>query len=173
MAPMNKILVAVDGSAPSMLAARLGFQLAQATGARLTAAYAVVLIVMAGEIPFTVVTDIMDAELARGKEVLQEEVEDLGSPDVLTVPLEGPVAERLAELAEHEAFDLVVVGSRGRNAVTRMLLGSVLTWDVEALCRCRVAPPRTGVANRGVSHPIWRTPCSVLGPPSPCERRTT
>ena len=122
---MNKILVAVDGSLPSMRAARLALELAQATGARLTAAYCVVPVVMAGEVPFTFVPDLVEAELARGKEVLEEVVKELGSPDVLTLLLEGPVAERLAEVAEQDGFDLVAVGSRGRHAVTRMLLGSV------------------------------------------------
>jgi len=122
---MKKILVAVDGSKPSMLAARLALELAQATGATLTVAYSVPPTMMPGEVPFTVINDIVKAEIARGKEVLQEVVKESGVPTVASLELEGPVAERLAEVAEQDGYDLVVVGSRGRNAVARMFLGSV------------------------------------------------
>jgi nucleotide-binding universal stress UspA family protein len=52
-------------------------------------------------------------------------VKESGVPTVASLELEGPVAERLAEVAEQDGYDLVVVGSRGRNAVARMFLGSV------------------------------------------------
>ncbi len=120
---MKKILVAVDGSSPSLLAARLAQELATATGATLTAAFCVAPLVMAGEIPFTMIGEVMDAEVARGREVLKEVAKELGVVEPRL--LEGSVAESLAEVAEHDGFDLVVVGSRGRNAVARMLLGSV------------------------------------------------
>ena len=67
----------------------------------------------------------MKAEIARGKEVLEQVVKELGTPNVTTLELEGPIAERVAETAEQDGFDLVVVGSRGRNAVARVFLGSV------------------------------------------------
>ena len=78
---MKKILVAVDGSPQSLGAARLGQEIASATGASLT--------------------------------------------EVRTIELEGPAAERIADLAENDGYDLVVVGSRGRNVVARVFLGSV------------------------------------------------
>ena len=127
---MKKILVAVDGSAPSLVAARLARELAQATGAELTAVYALVPMVMAGELPFSIMPDLMEAELARGREVLKDVVKELGVPDASTFLLEGPVAECVSQFAETEGYDLVVVGSRGRHAVTRMLLGSVAEYCV-------------------------------------------
>ncbi len=122
---MKKILVAVDGSKPSLDAARLALELATATKASLTAVYAVVPILIPGDAPFTVVNEVMAAETARAKAVLAEVREALGSPEMATVDVEGPAAERVAKLAETEGFDLVVVGSRGRNAAARVLLGSV------------------------------------------------
>lgn len=122
---MKKILVAVDGSKPSLDAARLALELAQATKATLTVVYSVVPMLMPGEVPFTVVSDVMKAEVQRGKNVLAEVIKELGAPGVLSVEVEGPAAERISELAIEDGFDLVVVGSRGRNAVARLFLGSV------------------------------------------------
>ncbi|MBS1152207.1 MAG: universal stress protein UspA, partial [Myxococcaceae bacterium] len=109
----------------SLDAARLALEIAQATHATLTAAYSVPPMMMPGDVPFTVVSEVLKAEVARGKQVLAEVREQLGNPDLTLVELEGSPAERVAQLAEDEGFDLVVVGSRGRNAVARMFLGSV------------------------------------------------
>ena len=122
---MKKILVAVDGSKPSMDAARMGLELAAATGATLTLAYSVPPLLMPGEVPFTAVNEVLAAEKARGKTILKQMLDELGTPSLATHELEGPVAESIAALAEGEGYDLVVVGSRGRHAVARLFLGSV------------------------------------------------
>lgn len=122
---LKKILVAVDGSEPSLKAARLALEIATATGAKLTAAYVVAPMMLPGEVPFTVVHQVLTAEVARGKDVLAEVVDQLGNPAMKTEELQGSPAEAIAQLAEQSDFDLVVVGSRGRGAVARVLLGSV------------------------------------------------
>ena len=124
MENMKKILAAVDGSKPSMHAARLGLEIAQGMGAELTLIYSVPPVAMPGEVPFTVVNDVVKAEVARGNEIVNEAVRDLGGR-LKGMVVEGPPAERIAELAEADGYDLVVVGSRGRNAVARLFLGSV------------------------------------------------
>jgi nucleotide-binding universal stress UspA family protein len=131
---MKKILVAVDGSEPSLHAARMAQELATALGATLTVAYSVPPMLIPGEVPFTVVNDVVKAEVERGKKVLDEVVKALGNPSFTTLELEGPPAERIAEEAENEGYDLVVVGSRGRNAVARLFLGSVADRLVH-ICR--------------------------------------
>jgi nucleotide-binding universal stress UspA family protein len=132
--PMKKILVAVDGSEASLHAARMALGLANATGAALTVAYSVPPMLIPGEVPFTVVNDVVKAEVVRGKQLLDEVAKALGDPNLRTVELEGSPAETIAELAENEGFDLVVVGSRGRNAVARLFLGSIADRLVH-ICR--------------------------------------
>ncbi len=122
---MKKILVAVDGSPQSLGAARLGQQIASATGASLTLAYSVPMLMPAGDLPLLMMGDVVKAELERGHLLLAEAVKQLGDTEVRTIELEGPAAERIADLAENDGYDLVVVGSRGRNVVARVFLGSV------------------------------------------------
>lgn len=124
---MNKILVAVDGSASSLHAARLALELARATGARLTVAHSVQPMNLPGELPFVIAGDVIKAEIARGKELLAKAIKELGATDVIALELEGSPAERIAEVAEKDGYDLVVVGSRGLNAIARVFLGSVAT----------------------------------------------
>jgi len=131
---MKKILVAVDGSEPSLHAARLALALAQATGAQLTITYCVAPMLIPGQVPFTVVADVVKAEVERGKQLLEETARALGDPSIRTAMLEGSPAERIAEEAENEDFEMVVVGSRGRGAVARVLLGSTADRLVH-ICR--------------------------------------
>ena len=121
---MKKILVAVDGSPQSMHAARLALEIAEGMRASLTAIYSVPPVIVPGEVPFTVINDVHQAGILAGKQLLAETVKHLGGK-AIALQVEGPPAMRIAETAEAEGFDLVVVGSRGRNAVARIVLGSV------------------------------------------------
>lgn len=71
--------------------------------------------------------EIVAAQRAGGEAILREVMATL--EPVLPVPstlnLHGPVAETLADTALHGGFDLLVVGTKGRGAVSRVLLGSV------------------------------------------------
>jgi nucleotide-binding universal stress UspA family protein len=49
----------------------------------------------------------------------------------------GIAAERLADLADDEAADMIVVGSRGRGAFKAAFLGSV-SGDLIGVARCPV-----------------------------------
>jgi nucleotide-binding universal stress UspA family protein len=62
-----------------------------------------------------------------GRKILKKMNAEVASSgvEVKFVLLHGPAGEAVAKLAAAEDYDLVVVGVRGRNAVSRFLLGSV------------------------------------------------
>ena len=59
----------------------------------------------------------------------------------------GYAAERLADLADEEGADLIVVGSRGRGAIKAAFLGSVST-SLIGVARCPVLVVPPGAADR-------------------------
>jgi nucleotide-binding universal stress UspA family protein len=122
---MKKILVAVDGSPPSLRAAQLAKEIADATGASLTLAHSVPTPILPGDVSIQLVTDVLKAETERGRILLAEAAKALNHPGLKALQLEGGPAEQIADVADRDGYDLVVVGSRGRNAVARVLLGSV------------------------------------------------
>jgi nucleotide-binding universal stress UspA family protein len=123
---MKRILVGVDGSLESRAAADYAAIIARQTGAQITLAY--VLPVPVPLAPDGYVQSLAAWELAEreyGMSLLRELAARLTGLNVETVSPSGPAAETLADLAKAGDVDLVVVGHRGRGAVTRLLLGSV------------------------------------------------
>ncbi len=60
--------------------------------------------------------------LARGR----DQMKAYGIPSVTTVVVSAPSpAQEIVSFAERERFDLIVIGSQGRNASRRFFLGSV------------------------------------------------
>jgi nucleotide-binding universal stress UspA family protein len=59
----------------------------------------------------------------------------------------GYAAERLADLADEEGAEMIVVGSRGRGAFKAAVLGSVST-SLIGVARCPVLVVPPGAANR-------------------------
>jgi nucleotide-binding universal stress UspA family protein len=122
---MKHVIVAVDGSEPSLKGARTALEYAQPFGAKVTLVYVVAPAVMPGDAPWAPLDELHQAELARGQQLLGKAVEALGSPTVSCMVKLGPPAETIAQIAEAQAADMVVVGSRGLGAVKRLLVGSV------------------------------------------------
>jgi nucleotide-binding universal stress UspA family protein len=125
---MKRILVGVDGSREATAAVEAAAGLARSVGANVMLAYVVPRRPPPGPASFA-------PDLARADNLEQSHAAGLlreaemrctsaGVP-VDSETLVGPVAERLAHLAESDGYDLVVVGHRGRGGVTRALLGSV------------------------------------------------
>ena len=125
-----KILLALDGSAPSMVARDLvaGLPWPEGTLVQLLAAYQVPADWTAGVgSSMDWIGDVEDAERDR----LTEELEVLAGPLVengLTVErhvLRGRAANVVTDFAAEAECDLIVTGSRGRGQLGSMLLGSV------------------------------------------------
>ncbi len=123
---MKRILVGVDGSLESRAAADLAADLARQMGAQITLAY--VLPVPVPMSPDGYLESLASWELAEreyGASLLRELAARLTGVGVETVSPSGPPAETLSDLAKAGDVDMVVVGHRGRGAVSRLLLGSV------------------------------------------------
>ena len=126
---MKRILVGVDGSRESLQAALLAANLAHQTHRSLELAH-----VLPDAVPMP--PEAFSAELAtwrkdvaeEGTKLLKTIRERVDRPDTesrSTLVESARPAEALAELAKEHDIDLVVVGHRGRSAMTRALLGSV------------------------------------------------
>jgi nucleotide-binding universal stress UspA family protein len=137
---MKGILVGVDGSAQSREAVRLAAKIAGGMGARLHVAWVAPRLEPMGihDFPPTVREWSRQNEergLAMLREVVDTELHPFGDPDVEGEPLatalpevellRGSPAEEIARRAERGDIDMVVVGSRGKGAAARLLLGSV------------------------------------------------
>jgi nucleotide-binding universal stress UspA family protein len=126
---MKRILVGVDGSKESLQAAVLAANLAHQTKRSLELAHVLPDAVAAPPEAFSAELAIWRKDIAEeGNRLLKEVRTRVERPETdsrSTLVESARPAEALAELANEPDIDLVVVGHRGRSAVTRALLGSV------------------------------------------------
>jgi nucleotide-binding universal stress UspA family protein len=125
----RKIMVATDGSEHVRKAIATAIEIAKLSGAKLYAVY-----VMAND-EFSM-SDPKNAELEKtfvdyfrneGKAATAF-VETSGKAEnveVVSVILEGSPAHEIVNFAEGNDIDLVVMGTHGKNAIERFLLGSI------------------------------------------------
>lgn len=107
-----------------MHAVRKALELGDKLGAEVTLAHVVPHVFIPAEVPFDAGRLADEAQRA-GETLLTQAASELGRPGISRVCLRGSPGEALAELAESGHYDLVVVGSKGRGAVSRMLVGSI------------------------------------------------
>lgn len=149
----GSIICGIDGSEESRSALRVAADLADRLGLRLVMAYVSPEAVFAGgsEPQGPLVT--LTAELSRiGEQLLERAAEAEAVPHAERRVLHGLPAERLVDLADEEAADLIVVGSRGRGAFKRAFLGSVSS-DVIGLARRPVLVVSAGASAAGAASP--------------------
>jgi len=119
----KRILLATDGSEDAALAARAAVDLALGAGAELHVMHAW------QAVPTTRFEAFVRARLsAEARELLEAQAALLGKAgaNVAGAHLrEGPPVDEVLDLAGEIGADLVVVGSRGRGSVKRLVLGSV------------------------------------------------
>jgi len=146
----TSIVCGVDGSEQSGAALAVAAGLVERLGGRLVLAHVVepvpapstrALGGLAATDPFTGQETIAAQEEAAAG-LLERAAETAGVPDAALRVEIGLPAERLAEIADDEEAELIVVGSRGRGAFKAAFLGSVSTSLVGvARCPVLIVPP--------------------------------
>lgn len=125
-ARMKTILVGVDDSEAARHAARTAAELAVSTGSSLTLVHVSVPILLPAAAYADVIDRLVADERKHAAALLERERAAVTRPalEVKVLHAEGAPAETFASLAEAPGVWMVVVGSRGRTAVSRVLLGS-------------------------------------------------
>lgn len=144
----SRILVAYDFSEHAERALRWAVDLARARGDSLTLLHVVPAEVFA-EPPISVLPIVMGSEPAsdarESAEAQLRLLTDERCPEADVVVTSGSVGAAIVERARALDADLIVVGTRGRNAATRVLLGSVATYVTHhAECPVVVVPEKAG-----------------------------
>jgi nucleotide-binding universal stress UspA family protein len=122
----KRIMVAVDGSAPSTRAVKLGAEIAKRYGAKLALLYVVEPMIVPPESDPGLLQRISDDHRAWAEKTLAEIGAGL-EKEGLTVErhvLYGAPADEIAAVSETDDVLMVVIGSRGRSAAKRVILGS-------------------------------------------------
>ena len=123
---MKTILVAVDGSEPSLKGVGMAAELARSLGARLELVYVIPPVLLPPTVYADTIKKIEEGATQHGQQLLLTASRAV-PPGVehQTVLLNGAPAEALADLSLADRVWGLVIGARGHNAVSRVLLGSV------------------------------------------------
>jgi nucleotide-binding universal stress UspA family protein len=122
---MKRMLIATDGSEFTKEAVSTGLRLAKILGAEVTALY---VIDQTSFVSFPIdssivsVYSLLENEGKRAVEEVKKEGEQLGIK-VTPVVVEGSPTRKIVEMAAD--FDLVVIGTLGRSALSKLFMGSV------------------------------------------------
>lgn len=125
MEDIKKILIATDGSEFTKEAVSQGLHLAKVLGAEVTALY---VIDQTSFVSFPIdssivsVYSLLENEGKRAVEEVKKDGEQLGVK-VTTVVAEGSPTRKIVEMAAN--MDLVVIGTLGRSALSKLFMGSV------------------------------------------------
>jgi nucleotide-binding universal stress UspA family protein len=157
----RSIVCGVDGSPDSRAALSVAARLAEDLGARLVLttvveypqpSYASVGAFSAGAAATMPLAEVQAEQVRAGERLLDEMAEEARVEAADRRVVSGFAADRLADLADEEDAQLIVVGSRGRGALKAAFLGSVSTSLIGVARRpVLVVPP--GATDRHVDAP--------------------
>jgi nucleotide-binding universal stress UspA family protein len=149
----GSIVCGIDGSADSQAAVKVAAQFADRLGSTLILAHVVEL----AHVPYAAAyplggfagpmatADETESEEEAAARLLERVAADAGLADAERRVTIGHPAERLADVADEEDADLIVVGSRGRGALKAAFLGSV-SHNLIGVARCAVLIVPPGVS---------------------------
>lgn len=121
----NKILLAVDGSAHSLRAANEAIKMASlANGSRIEIVYVADFSKAKNEVLHAYGTEDLDYARRNRLKPVEEQLKSKQLTYSIQI-LRGEPGPALVEYANKEKFDVVIIGSRGLNALQEMVLGSV------------------------------------------------
>ena len=125
MDSLKKILIATDGSEYTKEAVSQGLHLAKVLGAEVTALYVVDQTSFVSFPMDSSIVSVYSLLENEGKRAVEQVVEEGGSMGVTVTPLivEGSPTRKIVEIAAD--FDLVVLGTLGRSALSKLFMGSV------------------------------------------------
>jgi nucleotide-binding universal stress UspA family protein len=141
----TSIVCGVDESADSQAAIGVAASLAERLGARLVLAHVVEVALVpyaaaagsGGIAPPPMIPALRDEQEEAGARLLKGIAAAMGLDDAEQRVVVGFPAERLADLADDEDAELIVVGSRGRGRFKAAFLGSVSN-SLVGVARCPV-----------------------------------
>ncbi|MDP3233487.1 MAG: universal stress protein [Myxococcales bacterium] len=123
---MKTLLVAVDGSEPSLKGVKTALELARGVGAQLELVYVIPPVLLPPSTYAETIKKLEEANSAMAKEALEKgkAIVVAGGAQCDLITMHGAPAESLADLAQAERVWGVVIGAKGHNALSRVLLGS-------------------------------------------------
>ncbi|HVE87436.1 MAG TPA: universal stress protein [Myxococcales bacterium] len=124
---MKPIMVAVDGSEPSLKGLRVAAELSRATSAPLLLVHVVSPVALPVPLSPEIAERLEAGERAHADFVVSRSLSEATSLEAKAdgLVIHGGPAEALSDTADSRDCSMVVIGSRGRGGVARVLLGSV------------------------------------------------
>ncbi|MFT3836961.1 MAG: universal stress protein [Myxococcaceae bacterium] len=128
MDAIKKIVVGIDGSPQSTQAAMRALELGRQLKAVVKLVHALPPLIYPPEAMMVPTVDLDASRLEAANETVTQTLRGLREAaqgiEVTAEVVKGTAAEALVEIAERQGAQLIVVGSRGRGPISRLLLGS-------------------------------------------------